>query len=97
MLARTFTLLSAFFLVGATALAALMPRGTTLSRGISLLNASIEPWMRSHSSVWAQEWLEIPFLGRPLWMFPAVLGVVFAGIAASATLGAASPTRRRRS
>ena len=97
MLARTFTLLSALFLVGAIALAALMPRGMTLSRGIGMINASLEPWMRTHSSTWAQEWLEIPFLGRPLWMLPTVLGVVFAGIAASATLGSASPTRRRRS
>ena len=97
MLGRTFTLLSAAFLVGAVALAALMPRSMTLSRGISTLNGSVEPWLRAHSPVWLQIWVEVPMLSRPIWLLPTVLGLVCAGVAASATLGAASPTRRRRS
>lgn len=97
MLGRTFTLLSAAFLVSAAALAALMPYGMSLSRGVSMLNGAVEPWLRAHSPVWLQVWVEVPMLSRPLWLLPTVLGVVCAGVAASATLRAASPTRRRRS
>ena len=97
MLARTFTILAAFLLVGAIAAAALVPAGTTLARGLGMMSGVIEPWLRVHSPGWLQDWVEMPMLSRPLWMLPAALGVICAGVAASATLGATSPSHRRRS
>ncbi len=97
MLSRTFTVLSAFLLVCAVAAAALAPTGMTLSRGIASFTGVVEPWLRLNSPRWLQDWVEVPLLTRPLWMLPALLGVVCAGVAASATLGSASPSHRRRS
>jgi len=97
MLARTFTILAALLLVGAIAAAALAPTGTTLARGLGMMIGFIEPWQRVHSPGWLQDWVEMPMLSRPLWLLPAALGVICAGVAASATLGAASPSHRRRS
>ncbi len=97
MLARTFTILAAFLLVGAIAAAALAPAGMTLARGLGTMSGVIEPWLRVHSPGWLRDWVEMPMLSRPLWMLPAALGVICAGVAASATLGATSPSHRRRS
>ena len=97
MLARTFTILAAFLLVAAIAAAALAPTGLTLARGLSMMNGYVEPWLRTHSPGWLQDWVEVPLLARPLWLPLAALGVVCAGVAASATLGAGSPSPRRRS
>jgi hypothetical protein len=97
MLARTFTILAAFLLVAAIAAAALAPSGITLGRGLAMMNGYVEPWLRTHSPGWLQDWVEAPMLARPLWLPVAALGVICAGIAASATLGAGSPSPRRRS
>ncbi|MGI4942679.1 MAG: hypothetical protein ACRYHQ_19280 [Janthinobacterium lividum] len=97
MLARTFTILAAFLLVAAIAAAALAPPGITLGRGLSMMNGYIEPWIRVHSPSWLQSWVEVPIMARPLWLPVAALGVICAGIAASATLGTGSPSPRRRS
>lgn len=97
MMARIFTILAALLLVGAIATAALAPAGMTLARGLGMINGFIEPWLRVHSPGWLRDWVEVPMLLRPLWLLPAALGVICAGVAASATLGATSPSHRRRS
>ena len=65
MLARTFTILAAFLLVGAIAAAALAPTGMTLARGLAVASGYIEPWLRTHSPGWLQNWVEIPMLSAP--------------------------------
>ncbi len=97
MMARIFTILAALLLVGAIATAALAPAGMTLARGLGMISGFIEPWLRVHSPGWLRDWVEVPMLLRPLWLLPAALGVICAGVAASATLGATSPSHRRRS
>ncbi len=97
MAARVCAALAALLLVSAIAIATLTPQGLTLGQGLVLLDRGFAAWMRSHSTAWMWEWLELPLLLRPLWLAPASLGVICAGMAASFNLGTASPSRRRRS
>ena len=95
--ARVFTVLAAAFLVGAVALGSLMPVGTSLEQGLVMADRGAVDWIRASSARWLWDWIEAPFLVRPLWMVPAALGIVCAGAAASVNLGRASPSRRKRS
>ncbi|GAC1345705.1 MAG: hypothetical protein NVSMB18_25970 [Acetobacteraceae bacterium] len=97
MAARIFAVLAALLLVAAVAIATLTPQGLTLGQGLVMLDRGMTAWMRAHSADWAWQWLELPFMVRPLWLVPACLGVICAGMAASLNLGSASPSRRRRS
>ena len=97
MAARIFAILAAAFLVAAIGVAALTPLGLTLAQGVMKINGTVLDTVKAHSFSWLWEWLELPFLLRPLWLLPACLGVVCAGIATSFSLGKASPSRRRRS
>lgn len=97
MAARIFAILAAAFLVTAVGIAALTPLGLTLAQGLLLLDKSLLDWAKAHSLPWIWTWIEMPFLLRPLWLLPASLGVVCAGVALTFNLGKASPSRRRRS
>ncbi len=97
MLARVFAVLAALLLVGAVAIAALTPAGLTLGQGLLLLDRNSPAWLRAHTAIWMWDWLELPFLVRPLWLIQASLGVICAGMAATLNLGNASPSRRKRS
>ncbi len=97
MASRIFAVLAALLLVSAVAIATLTPQGLTLGQGLVLLDRGLSAWLRAHSTAWMWEWLELPLLLRPLWLVPASLGVICAGVAASFNLGNASPSRRRRS
>ncbi len=97
MTARIFAILAAAFLVIAVGILALTPLGLTLGLGIVSYDKAILPWAQAHSAPWLWTWIELPFLQRPLWLLPACLGVVCAGIATSFNLGKTSPSRRRRS
>lgn len=97
MVARIFAILAAAFLVAAIGIAALTTFGLTLGQGLVSLNAANVDWLRALSPVWIWDWIETPFLQRPLWLLPACLGVVCAGIATSCNFGKPSTTRRRRS
>lgn len=97
MTARIFAILAAVFLVAAVGAAALTPLGLTLAQGLLQLDKAWVEWLQARSAGWVWTWVELPFLLRPLWLVPACLGVVCAGLAASFNLGKASPSRRRRS
>lgn len=97
MTARIFAVLSAVFLVGAVGIAALTPLGLTLAQGLLMINHTLLTWLDAHSYAWMASWIEQPLLMRPLWLVPASLGVVCAGLAATFNLGKASPSRHRRS
>ena len=97
MAARIFAILAAVFLVLAVGIAALTTFQLTLGQGLLMLNPSWLDWLRSHSATWVWNWIETPFLLRPLWLLPACIGVVCAGIATSCNFGNPSATRRRRS
>ena len=97
MAARVFAVLAALFLVSAVAIATLTPASLSLGQGLLMLDRAMPGWLREHSPGWVWEWMEYPFLVRPVWLLPACLGVICAGLAASFNLGATSPSRRRRS
>jgi hypothetical protein len=97
MAARIFAVLAALCLVAAVALGTLAPPGLTLGQGLLMLARSGPAWLRDHSTTWMWDWLEYPFMVRPLWLIPACLGLVFAGLAFTLNLGSTSPSRRRRS
>ena len=97
MATRIFAVLAALLLVGAVAIASLIPVGLTLDHALLVLDRASVGWLRLHSVPWIWEWIEQPFLLRPLWLLPACLGVICAGLAASFNLGKASPSRHRRS
>lgn len=97
MVARVFAVLAALLLVLAVAIASLTPAGMTLGQGLLMLDGGSPAWLRAHTGAWLWNWLEMPFLVRPLWLVPACLGVICAGMAATFNQGNASPSRRRRS
>ena len=97
MVARIFAVLAAVFLVGSVGIAALTPMGWTLELGLLRIDPGLVGWLRERSAPGLWTWVEMPFLLRPLWLVPACLGVVCAGIAGSFNLGKSTNTRRRRS
>jgi len=97
MAARVFAVLAAAFLVVAVGIAALLPLGLTLTRGLLMIDEGVVAWLQQHSLPWAWNWLLLPFLQRPLWLLPASFGLICAGLALTFNLGKPSPSRRRRS
>ena len=97
MAARIFAVLAAAFLVVAVGIAALMPLGLTLGHGLLMIDAGVVGWLKLHSLEWAWTWLWMPFLQRPLWLVPASLGLIAAGLALTFNLGKPHPSRHRRS
>lgn len=95
MAARVFAVLAALFLVAAVAIGALTAPGLTLGKGLLMLDHETTNWMRQNSPAWLWNWVEVPLMIRPLWLIPASIGVICAGMATSLNLGDASPRRRR--
>ncbi len=97
MAARIFAVLAATFLVAAVGIASLMPLGMTLGYGLQRLDAGMVGWAKLHSVSWLWDWVEQPFLQRPLWLLPACAGLISTGLALTFSLDKPSPSRRRRS
>lgn len=95
MAARIFAVFAAFFLVASVAIGALTPPGMTLQQGLSYLDQSAPTWLREHSLAWLWNWIELPFLLRPMWLIPSGLGLICVGMATTLNIGDASPRRRR--
>lgn len=97
MAARIFAVLAAVFLVVAVGVASLAPLDLTLGQGLLIGSPGPFEWVRAHSAGWLWNWLEVPFLLRPLWFLPVALSVISGGAAMSCSFGKAASTRRRRS
>lgn len=95
MAARVFAVLAALMLVATVAAGTLTPSGLTLGQGLLMLDNDATGWLRQHSGAWMWNWLEAPFMLRPLWLIPACIGVICAGMATTLSLGDAPPRRRR--
>ncbi len=95
--ARVLMVLASVFLVSAVGLAALAPRGITLNQALTLLDPASITWLRDHALPWIWNGIETPLLVRPVWLLPAALGLICAGLAASFNFAQTSPSRRRRS
>jgi hypothetical protein len=95
MAARVFAVFAALLLVASIAIGTLMPPGLTLGRALALMDPGNPGWLRDHSVPWLWNWIEVPFMVRPLWLIPAFLGLICAGMATTLNIGDASPRRRR--
>lgn len=95
MAARVFAVFAALLLVASIAVGMLMPQNLTLGQALALLDRASPTWLREHSAAWLWNWIEVPFMVRPLWLIPAFLGLICAGMATTLNLGDASPRRRR--
>lgn len=95
MVARIFAVFAAIFLVASVAIGALTPPGLTLGQGMAMLDRNGPTWLREHSLMLLWNWIEVPFMQRPLWLIPACLGLICVGMATTLNIGDASPRRRR--
>jgi hypothetical protein len=102
MAARVLAVLAAICLVGAFALATLLPPTLGLGELVAMENQSLlvaaQDLIRGRISEWAWGQLAMPLLMRPTWLVPACAGLVLAG--ASITLGSRKGvprSHRRRS
>ena len=94
---RALALLASVCFVASFAVAALLPPLLPLSAVIFQINDTFLPnlqlFVRTRISEWVWRSLFLPLLGRPGWLLPLALGLVFAGLA----LSAASRSRVPRS
>ena len=98
---RIMAVIAAAFLVGAFAVATLLPADLSLRELLALVDRG---WpMRLQAAIadaapWIWTNLVVPLLVRPAWLLPATLGVLCGGAAATlATTGKQQRPRRRRS
>ncbi len=100
-LSRVFSVLAAICLVGAFSLALILsptePLASWLGTNDHDLLLSVYNWTTVHTPA-LTHYVLVPVLGRPVWLVPACLGLVFLGIVV--TLGSrktVTEQRRRRS
>ncbi len=98
---KIFSVVAAVCLVGAFALATLGQDDQSLGQLLSQLDRTLLPdlqgWTRSSGMTWLWSRLMLPVLVRPSWLWPACLGIICAGGAATFRSGDAPRGQRRRS
>ena len=96
---RILAILAAGLLVGAVALAMLGPPDMPLGAALFLIDHDLvhafQGGIEAHFDHWMWDDVVLPFLVRPVWLLPACLGVILAGV--SLTLSYANPRRPQRS
>ncbi len=84
-LARVLAVLAAGALVGAFALATMLPPMTSLAELVGMLDnrtlIALPQIVRGSAGEWAWRWLVLPVLMRPVWLLPMACGVVLGGLA----------------
>ena len=92
---RVFIALTAVCLVVAFAIAALAPMGLTLAGGLQRLDDGAGGALQRHvpAAVWQE--LLVPFLVRPAWVLPIMVGLISAGLAISIRRPTGIGLRRR--
>lgn len=99
LLSRSFAVLAAALFVLAFALAMLTHGAMSLLEGLARLDPGLPHRVHHllagafHGFVWQR--LALPLLVRPVWLVPACLGLVCAGVAATASVPDAAQTRRQ--
>ncbi|MCW3473870.1 hypothetical protein [Limobrevibacterium gyesilva] len=97
--ARILAVMAAACLVGAFALAILLPPLLTLTRLISSIDHSmllaLQDAVRAHLGDWTWRVLFLPVLLRPCWLVPLALGVILGGVAMSIDSGRGLPGSQR--
>jgi hypothetical protein len=84
-LVRVLAVMAAAALVGAFALATMLPPLTSLAELVAMLDnrtlLALPQLVRGHAPEWVWQWLVLPVLMRPVWLLPAAFGVVLGGLA----------------
>lgn len=84
---RVLAVLAAFCVVAAFTLAMMWPVMTTLDDWLAMTNQNVLIWLRigvrATLSDWTWRTLFQPVLGRPCWLLPLTLGLIFGGAALS--------------
>ena len=84
-LARVLAVLAAVALVGAFALATMLPPMTSLAELVGMVDnrtlIALPQMVRGNAGEWAWRWLVLPLLMRPVWLLPTACGVVLGGLA----------------
>jgi hypothetical protein len=81
---RILAVLAASLLVGAVALAMLGPPDMPLGAALFLIDHDLvhafQGGIQAHFDRWMWDDVVLPFLVRPVWLLPAFLGLVLAGV-----------------
>ncbi|MDE2335510.1 MAG: hypothetical protein KGK10_13325 [Rhodospirillales bacterium] len=84
-LARVLTVLACVALVGAFALATMLPPLTSLGELLAMLDnrtlLGLSRFVRGDAPGWVWTWVVLPLLMRPVWLLPVAVGVVLGGLA----------------
>jgi hypothetical protein len=84
-LVRILAVTAAMALVGAFALATMLPPMTSLAELVAMLDnptlLALPQMVHGNAPQWVWDWLVLPLLMRPVWLLPAAIGVVLGGLA----------------
>jgi hypothetical protein len=99
--AKIFSVLAAAFLVGALALATLLPPDMSLHEAIHAVDAlradNFQQAMIGSLGKGVWNGAAVPLLMRPVWLMPLCLGLICVGGALSSSFQATPRTKRRQS
>jgi hypothetical protein len=97
---RLFAVISAMCIVGAVAIATVMPAMLSLGQLVALADHSLlvglQDFIRLHLSDWTWLHLALPLLQRPAWLLPVCLGLIAAGLAVTLNSRHGAPHSRRK-
>ncbi len=97
---RILAVLAASLLVGAVALAMLGPPDMPLGAALFLIDHDLvhafQGGIQAHFDQWMWDDVVLPFLVRPVWLLPAFLGLVLAGLSLTLSNNQRRPQRSQR-
>jgi ABC-type sugar transport system permease subunit len=97
---RLFAVIAAIFMVGAVAIATVMPAMLSFGQFVALADHSLlvglQDFVRLHLSDWTWLHVVLPLLQRPAWLMPASLGIIAAGLALTLNSRHGAPHSRRK-
>lgn len=101
-LRRILAVLAAALLVGTVAMATLAPADMLLGQALLAIDRNtvggLQSWIESVSAHWMWTDVVLPVLVRPVWLLPASLGLICAGLSLTLPHGRrAERSRQRRS
>jgi hypothetical protein len=98
---RALAVLAAMLLVGAVALAMLGPPEVPLGQALFMLDHDVlnvvHRFIGTYLAGWLWDYLLVPLMLRPAWLFPAALGLICGGVSLSLSTRKATHRSHRRS
>lgn len=98
--ARLLAVIAAICMVGAVAIATVMPVTLQLGQMVAMadhdLLVDLQDFVRTRLSDWTWLHIALPVLQRPAWLLPASLGIIAAGLALTFNSRHGAPHSRRK-